>query len=107
MSAIEKPSTPAKAAASAAGVGSLAAVPEAVGRGKLDFGLLYAPDAVTAIDAGEPIAVLAGIHVGCYELFAREGIRAVADLKGKSVGVQTRGGALARARDSHGRRGRP
>jgi NitT/TauT family transport system substrate-binding protein len=67
-------------------------VPEAIGHGKLDFGLRYAPDAITAIDGGEPITLLTGIHVGCYELFAREGIRTVADLKGKSVGVQARGG---------------
>jgi NitT/TauT family transport system substrate-binding protein len=31
---------------------------------------------------------LAGVHVGCFELFAKEGIRTVADLKGRSVGVQ-------------------
>ena len=38
-----------------------------------------------AMDAGEPITVLAGVHVGCFELFAREGIRSITDLKGKSV----------------------
>ena len=27
--------------------------------------------------------------VGCFELFAREGIRSVADLKGRTVGVQS------------------
>jgi len=27
-----------------------------------------------------------GIHVGCFELFAKEGIRSVADLKGRTVG---------------------
>jgi len=29
-----------------------------------------------------------GIHVGCFELFAKEGIRSVADLKGRTVGIQ-------------------
>ena len=29
--------------------------------------------------------------VGCFELFANEGIRSIADLKGKSVGVQAAG----------------
>jgi NitT/TauT family transport system substrate-binding protein len=33
--------------------------------------------------------VLAGLMVGCYELFARKGIDSVADLKGKSIGVGT------------------
>jgi NitT/TauT family transport system substrate-binding protein len=61
---------------------------EAVARGKIDFGLNYASNYVTAIDAGEPIMLLAGVMVGCYELFGSEGIRSIADLKGKSVGVQ-------------------
>ena len=34
------------------------------------------------------LTVLAGVHVGCFELFAREGIRSIADLKGKSVGLK-------------------
>ena len=65
-----------------------AAVPEAIGGGKLDFGLNYAPLLIPAIDAAAPVVVLAGVHVGCFELFAKGGIRTVADLKGKSVGVQ-------------------
>ena len=40
------------------------------------------------MDAGEPITVLAGVHPGCFELFANERIRSIIDLKGKSVGVQ-------------------
>src|SRR5712692_159496 len=35
---------------------SAAAVPEAIGRGKLDFGLSYAPLLIPAIDAGQPIS---------------------------------------------------
>jgi len=31
--------------------------------------------------------MLAGIHVGCFELFAKDGINSVADLKGRSVGT--------------------
>ena len=33
--------------------------------------------------------ILAGVHVGCFELFARDGIRSVADLKGRTVGIQS------------------
>jgi hypothetical protein len=32
--------------------------------------------------------LLAGVMVGCFELFGNEGIRNITDLKGKSVGVQ-------------------
>jgi NitT/TauT family transport system substrate-binding protein len=39
------------------------------------------------VDAGDPVVVLAGIHVGCFELFATDRIRTVRDLKGKTVSV--------------------
>jgi NitT/TauT family transport system substrate-binding protein len=70
---------------------STAATGQAVGRGDVDFSQGYASQFVQAIEAGEPVTLLAGIHVGCIELFANEGIRGVADLKGKSVGVQALG----------------
>src|SRR5215467_8062238 len=46
----------------------------------------------TRIDSGDPalrVTTLAGMHIGCFELFAREGIRSAADLKGKSVGLKS------------------
>ena len=43
------------------------------------------------LDAGEPITALAGVHSGCYELFAHEPIRSISDLKGKKVGIQALG----------------
>jgi NitT/TauT family transport system substrate-binding protein len=62
-----------------------------VGRGEADFTLEFAARAIQAIDDRGAITVLGGVHVGCYELFAKDGIRSVGDLKGKSVGVQTAG----------------
>jgi NitT/TauT family transport system substrate-binding protein len=62
-----------------------------VGRGEADFTLEFAARAIQAIDDGGALTVLGGVHVGCYELFAKEEIRSVGDLKGKSVGVQTAG----------------
>jgi NitT/TauT family transport system substrate-binding protein len=59
--------------------------------GDVDFSPAYASDSVRAIDAGEPLTLLAGVMVGCFELFGNEGIRNIADLKGKSVGVQALG----------------
>jgi NitT/TauT family transport system substrate-binding protein len=64
---------------------------QAIGRGLVDISQGYASQIIPAIEAGEPITLLAGIHVGCIELFASEGIRGIADLKGKSVGVQALG----------------
>jgi NitT/TauT family transport system substrate-binding protein len=60
---------------------------DAVGRGDADFDFQTAPYLASHVAAGEPIAVLAGVHVGCYELFAHEPIRTISDLKGKRVGI--------------------
>jgi NitT/TauT family transport system substrate-binding protein len=63
--------------------------PEMIGRGELDFGVSFAGTIVYHLDAGLPVTALAGLHAGCYELFAREPIRSIGDLKGRSVGIQT------------------
>jgi NitT/TauT family transport system substrate-binding protein len=59
----------------------------AFARGEIDFGLRFAPGAVRSLDAGVPFTVLAGVHPGCFQLFAHEQIRTFADLKGKQVGI--------------------
>ena len=59
--------------------------------GEIDFNLESAAWLVSHLDAGEPITVLAGVHVGCYELFVQERIRSISDLRGKSVGIQRLG----------------
>jgi NitT/TauT family transport system substrate-binding protein len=58
-----------------------------VADGKLDFSQSYAPEAVRQIDAAKPVTVLAGVHPGCHELFAREPVNRIKDLKGRSVAV--------------------
>src|SRR6266446_3278390 len=58
----------------------------------LDFPVLFAP----GIDAGKPVTVLAGVHVGCFELFAGNDIRTIANLKGKTVGCEIAPAALLR-----------
>jgi NitT/TauT family transport system substrate-binding protein len=67
-----------------------AGVPAALSlaRGEVDFTANFAPALMITIDAGQPITILGGEHIGCFELFAREGIRSIPDLKGKTVGVQ-------------------
>lgn len=60
-----------------------------IGSGKLDFQSHLSLDHIMAIDRGLPITVLTGVHAGCYELFAREGIRSIADLKGKRIGAES------------------
>ena len=61
---------------------------KAVGKGDLDFTLHFSGPLLLQVDRGLSITILAGIHAGCFELFAKEGIRSVADLKGRTVGIQ-------------------
>jgi len=56
-----------------------------IGRGEVDFSTIEINWLITHLDTGVPLVMLAGIHVGCYELFAQQNIRRVADLKGKRV----------------------
>jgi NitT/TauT family transport system substrate-binding protein len=62
-----------------------------IARGELDFGLTFAAPLAIALDAGEPLTIIAGAHVGCFELLANEAVRRIADLKGRSVGVPAMG----------------
>jgi NitT/TauT family transport system substrate-binding protein len=42
---------------------------------------------IDRIDAADPIVLLAGSHIGCFELFGTDRVRAIRDLKGKTVSV--------------------
>ena len=58
-----------------------------MGAGLVDVGMNFAAPVVIALDAGAPIVILAGVHVGCFELFGTDRIRTIKDLKGKTVAV--------------------
>ena len=60
---------------------------DAVARGAADFDIEAAPWVVAQLAAGEPATALAGIHPGCFELFAYEPIRTISDLRGKRFGI--------------------
>jgi NitT/TauT family transport system substrate-binding protein len=60
---------------------------EAIAAGQIDFSLHFTGPLVLLLDRGRKVTMLAGIHVGCFELFAKDGINSVADLKGRSVGT--------------------
>jgi len=60
----------------------------AIANRKVDFALDYPVLFVPRIDAGAPITVLAGVHAGCFELFAKNDIRTIGDLRGKTVGLK-------------------
>jgi NitT/TauT family transport system substrate-binding protein len=60
-------------------------VPKALARDIIDMTIAAPGVLITAVDRGEPIAILGGVHVGCYELFGTDRIRSIRELKGKSA----------------------
>ena len=62
----------------------------------------FAPPLVIQLDAGDPIVVLGGVHVGCFELFGTDRVRAIRDLKGKTVAIPELGMAAPRLPREHG-----
>lgn len=63
-----------------------------VSTGRADISMGDIPGFIPFLDHGKPIAIVAGIHAGCYELIANERVQTVRDLKGKRVGVYALGG---------------
>jgi NitT/TauT family transport system substrate-binding protein len=55
--------------------------------GETDLEVTFIGPLITRIHAEDPIVLLAGAHVGCFELFATARVRAVRDLKGKTVAI--------------------
>ena len=58
-----------------------------LGSGELDISQGFIAPSVVQIDRGTPLLLLAGVHVGCFELFGTDRVRAVRDLRGKAVAV--------------------
>jgi len=61
--------------------------------GAIDIGMAFVAPFLIELEAGAPITLLGGVHVGCFELFGTAGIHAIRDLKGRSVGVPALGSA--------------
>ena len=55
--------------------------------GEVDISMAFVAPFLVQLDVGLPIVLLAGVHVGCFEVFGTRGIRAVRDLKGKTVAI--------------------
>ena len=64
---------------------------KAFASGAVDISMAYAPPFIIQIDAGEPIVILGGVHAGCYELFGTDRVRAIRDLRGKTVAIPALG----------------
>jgi NitT/TauT family transport system substrate-binding protein len=60
---------------------------KALTSGEVDLSMAQTLGWITQVDIGAPIVLLAGVHVGCYELFSSGAVRSVRDLKGRTVSV--------------------
>jgi NitT/TauT family transport system substrate-binding protein len=64
---------------------------KAYASGAVDISMAFVPPFIVQIEAGEPILLLGGVHAGCYELFGSDRVRAIRDLKGKTVAIPALG----------------
>ena len=71
--------------------GATRPIETALATGEADINLHFASPLVMRLDAGDPIVLLAGAHVGCFELFGTERIQEIRDLKGKTVAIRELG----------------
>jgi NitT/TauT family transport system substrate-binding protein len=65
---------------------------KALASGEADLSMWFAASVITRIDAGDPTVFLAGVHIGCFELFGTNRVRSIRDLKGKTVAISSKGG---------------
>ncbi|MCI0659008.1 MAG: ABC transporter substrate-binding protein [Acidobacteria bacterium] len=59
----------------------------ALASGEASINMHFNARLLMEIEAGDPVVILAGGHSGCFELFGTDRVRAIRDLKGKTVGV--------------------
>jgi NitT/TauT family transport system substrate-binding protein len=60
---------------------------ETVISGEADLASTDVSSMIVDIDKGQPIVILVGLHIGCYELFGTDQIRSIRDLVGKKVAI--------------------
>ena len=63
----------------------------AIAQGLADLSMEPSPTCITRLDRHKGIVLLAGIHAGCYELFGRDKVRSIRDLKGATVSISALG----------------
>ena len=62
-------------------------IEKALTSGEAHLSMHFAPAWISRIEAGDPIVIIGGGHVGCYELVASSRVQAIRDLKEKAVAV--------------------
>jgi NitT/TauT family transport system substrate-binding protein len=67
--------------------GAAAASASAVAEGAIDFSLNFVAPSIVAIDQGQRLIMLGGVHPGCYELFVKPGINSFLTSMAAYVGL--------------------
>jgi NitT/TauT family transport system substrate-binding protein len=62
-------------------------IEQALASGEADLNGHFAAPLLLRLEAGDPIVILGGLHIGCFELFGTHEVRTIRDLKGKTVAV--------------------
>src|SRR5262249_37021392 len=60
---------------------------------QVDLSMQFIGPSILQVDEGDPLVLLAGIQIGCFELFGTDRVRAIRDLKGKTVAAGRLGGS--------------
>jgi NitT/TauT family transport system substrate-binding protein len=60
---------------------------ETLQKGDFDIVVAYAATVIPMIEAGAPLVMLGGIHVGCWQVFGTGDIKSVRDFKDKTVSI--------------------
>jgi NitT/TauT family transport system substrate-binding protein len=59
---------------------------------RADMTMHHSAPNIIRVEKDDPIVILAGVHIGCFEVFGNDRVRAIRDLKGKTVAVPVSGG---------------
>jgi NitT/TauT family transport system substrate-binding protein len=66
---------------------------DALASGAGDMTMQFSGPSIIFLDAGKPVTMLAGVHVGCFALFGSAKVNGLADLKGQTIPIGQLGGA--------------
>jgi NitT/TauT family transport system substrate-binding protein len=72
---------------------SSGAVSTSLAAGEADLSMHFVGPNIIQVEAGDPVVFLAGVHVGCFEVFGGEGVRKITDLKGRIASITSLNGA--------------
>jgi NitT/TauT family transport system substrate-binding protein len=66
-------------------------IESALTSGDADISMNFSAAGIMRVDAGDPLVMLAGVHVGCFLLFGNDQIHKIDDLRGKTIPVPALG----------------